>query len=174
MNKPQDNQTTKSAAIESLEPMILMSASQMLATDGNDVLFADDAGQILDGLHGDDVLLATGGDNAVFGGGGDDTIILFAGYNAVDGGEGQDIVVYEHGNRSDFAIRDYGDNGILLTDCGRRDVITNVEEIRFNDGTYTLEELRGSGIPIDLEPEYRTIDGTYNNTDDAELGSSDE
>ncbi len=174
MNKRQDDHTKKSASIESLEPMILMSASQMEPTDGNDVLFAEEAGQLLDGLDGDDVLLATGGDNAIFGGGGDDTIILFEGYNAVDGGEGQDIVVYEHGSRSDFAIRDYGDHGIMLTDCGRRDVITNVEEIRFNDGTYTLDELRGDGIPVDPEPEYRTIDGTDNNTDDTELGSTDE
>lgn len=151
-----------------------MSASQMDATDGNDVLIAEETSQILDGLDGDDVLLATGGDNAVFGGDGNDTIILFEGYNDVDGGDGQDIVVYENGSRSDFAIRDYGDHGIMLTDCGRRDVITNVEEIRFNDDTYTLEELRSEGIPIDPDPEYRTIDGTDNNLTDNELGSTDE
>lgn len=151
-----------------------MSASQMEATAGNDVLFADEAGQVLDGLEGDDVLLATGGDNAVFGGDGDDTIILFAGHNDVDGGDGEDIVVYENGSRSDFAARSFGESGVMLTDCGRRDVLTGVELVRFNDGTYTVAELRGDGPPVDPEPEYRTIDGTDNNLADTELGSTDE
>ncbi len=152
MSQPRAGQSENLTEIESLEPMVLMSASQIDATAGNDVLFADEAGQILDGLDGDDVLLATGGNNAVFGGDGDDTIILFDGHNDVDGGEGYDIVVYEHGSRSDFATRSYGESGVMLTDCGRRDVLTGVEAVRFNDGTYTVEELRGQGIPIDPEP----------------------
>lgn len=167
-------QPKNASSIESLEPMVLMSASQIDATSGNDVLFAAEAGQVLDGLDGDDVLLATGGDNAVFGGNGDDTIILFDGHNVVDGGDGDDIVVYEHGSRSDFAARSYGDDGVMLTDCGRRDVLTGVEVVRFNDGTYTIDELRGDGIPIDPDPEYRSIDGTGNNLAHTELGSTDE
>ena len=149
MKEPQDNRLKNLAAIESLEPMILMSTSQIEGTDGNDILFAEEGGQILDGFAGDDVLLATGGDNAVFGGDGNDTIILLSGYNDVDGGNGNGIVVYEHGNRSDFAIRNYGESGIMLTDCGRRDILTNVESIRFKDGTYTLEELRCDDMPVE-------------------------
>lgn len=176
MTRPQDDAQKNLASIESLEPMVLMSASPIEGTPGNDVITAEQSGQLLDGMEGDDVLLAEGGDNAAFGGDGDDTIILFSGHNDVDGGDGNDIVVYADGNRSDFAIRDYGDNGIMLTDCGRRDVLVNVEEVRFNDGTYTLDELRGDGIPIDPDPEpdYRTIDGTNNNPHDSELGSTDE
>lgn len=174
MSKSAGRRPENLASIESLEPMILMSASQIEATAGNDVLFADESGQLLDGLAGDDVLLATGGDNAVFGGDGDDTIVLFDGHNIVDGGDGDDIVVYEDGRRSDFVARSYGESGVMLTDCGRRDVLTGVELIRFQDGTYTVEELRGEGIPVDPSPEYRSIDGTGNNLADAELGSTDE
>lgn len=174
MRRPQGERWDNVASIESLEPMVLMSASQIDATAGNDVLFAEESGQILDGLGGDDILLAKAGDNALFGGDGDDTIILFNGSNDVDGGSGHDTIVYADGDRSDFSTRSYGDFGVMITECGRRDILTDVEEIRFNDGTYTLGELRSDGNSVDPEPEYRRIDGTNNNSSDFDLGSTNE
>jgi hypothetical protein len=71
--------------IESLEPMILMSASAADidaatlddATEGNDVMIALEAGGLMDGKAGHDILIGLAGDNYLKGGAGHDMLIAF-------------------------------------------------------------------------------------------------
>ena len=124
--------------IESLEPMILMSASAADidaaslddATEGNDVMIALEAGSLMDGKAGHDILIGLAGDNYLKGGAGHDMLIAIRGDNVVDGGDGQDTLVYWGGNRADYKVTDKG-FGILEIDNGRStDFVTNIEEIQ--------------------------------------------
>jgi len=141
------------SGIESLEPMILMSASAADinaatlddATEGNDVMVALEAGGFMDGKAGNDVLIGLAGDNYLKGGDGHDMLIAIRGDNVIDGGDGQDTLVYWGGNRADYKVTDKG-FGILEIDNGRStDFVTNVEEIQFRDGSYSVADLFNAG-----------------------------
>lgn len=142
--------------IESLEPMILMSASAADidaatlddATEGNDVMIALEAGGLMDGKAGHDILIGLAGDNYLEGGDGHDLLIAVRGDNVIDGGEGQDTLVYWGGNRAGYKVTDKG-FGILEIDNGRStDFVTNVEEIQFRDGTYSVADLFKAGSAL--------------------------
>ena len=108
------NEKNSPKNIESLEPMVLMSASAAEidpatlgdGTDGNDVLIALRPDQLLEGKGGHDIVIGLAGDNVMKGGEGHDMLIAVRGDNVIDGGEGQDNLVYWNGNRGDYTVVD--------------------------------------------------------------------
>ncbi|MGB4709477.1 MAG: peroxidase family protein [Fuerstiella sp.] len=160
-----NTRSCKRSDVESCEPLILLSAS---ATESGDVLNDLYEGNLIDGLGGDDVLIAMIGDASLNGGAGDDSLISIRGCNAMDGGAGTDTAVY-YGDRNEFVV-EAGDDGAAVVRTARRtDSLLNIEYIQFDDGIYAIGDL----IPS-TEQQYRSVDGTGNNLQDFELGSTDE
>ena len=150
------------------EPLILLSAS---ATDGSDVIIDINEGTFVGGEGGDDFLIAFAGGAQMYGGEGDDWLISIRGVNFMDGGEGQDKLVY-FANRSDYTFQQTSGESVSVHHKNGvwTDTIMNIERVRFDDGEFTLDELLGEQETT----EYRSFDGTGNNPNDYEMGSSDE
>ncbi|MEA1832184.1 cadherin domain-containing protein [Methylobacterium durans] len=106
----------------------------VVGSAGNDTLSGDANANRLEGGSGNDTLSGRGGDDTLVGGAGNDSI---------DGGEGTDTVVYLTTSATDgMATR----SGTTLTIDARTggegtDTLTNVEAIRFEQGT-------GDGTPL--------------------------
>jgi len=155
----------KRAVIESIEPMVLLSAS---ATDSSDVLIDLHEGSFIDGLGGDDELIALVGGANLNGGDGDDVLTSIRGCNILDGGTGSDTAVY-FANHDDFVIKAAANGVIVVSNGSRSDQLLNIEYIQFDDGSYAVEDL--ISVPAST---FRSIDGTGNNLLNYELGSTDE
>lgn len=63
-------------------------------TEGNDVLWGDDAANVIDGLGGNDTIFGLGGNDTLLGGAGYDTLVGGAGDDHLDGGAGYDFLDY--------------------------------------------------------------------------------
>lgn len=127
------------AKIETLEPMILMSAS-LFGSDADDFLTTEENGQYLSGLGGDDVLIGAHSENDIYGGDGNDILMTNAGGNNLYGGDGDDTVVYE-GQRSEFEIWIREDGSIMVQDAKRLDAIVDVEKFQFGSDIFSVDEL---------------------------------
>jgi Ca2+-binding RTX toxin-like protein len=134
---------------ETFEPMILMSASAAelsaeelsAGTAGNDLIIALTPDELIDGGAGHDIMIALGGSNVLRGGAGHDTLISARGDNVLDGGAGIDKAVYWNGNRADFTVTDHGFGIIEIAGSKNSDFITNIEQVQFQDGVYSIQEL---------------------------------
>lgn len=161
----------RTSCIESIEPLVLMSASGHdlpdMGSDGNDVLFSRDAGGTIDGLAGNDVLFGLGESNVLNGGDGVDSFFAQCGTNEMDGGADRDIAYFWGINRADAQVIRTADGRIRITTAQSDSYIVNVETFQFKDVRLTLEEL----LP---DQEYRSVDGSGNNLLDVDLGSTDE
>ncbi len=139
---------------ESFEPMILMSASaaELNAADltessnANDVMISLTPDELLDGGQGHDILVGLGGNNVLRGGEGHDTLISVRGDNVLDGGAGIDKAIYWNANRADYDVIDHGFGIIEIVGDTHSDFITNIEQVQFQDGTYSIAELL-TGVP---------------------------
>ena len=100
---------------------------------GNDILTGDNLPNLISGLGGDDVLNGGGFLNSSGG----------LSPNLLDGGDGFDTAVF-NGNRADFEFQYVAAqarfNVVPLT-LAVSDGLLNVEQIRFNDGTFLLSQL---------------------------------
>ncbi len=134
---------------ETLEPMVLMSASaaELTAdelpkgTAGNDLIISLTPDELIDGAAGHDIMIALGGNNVLRGGAGHDTLISVRGDNVLDGGAGVDKAVYWNGNRADFTVTDHGFGIYEIAGSKNSDFITNIEQVQFQDGVYSIAEL---------------------------------
>lgn len=111
-------------------------------TAGNDHMIASEPGGFADGGAGDDLLEGVGGSNFLSGGAGDDTMFSLQGDNVLDGGDGNDVAVYT-GSHSDYEVEDQGFGIFAVKSGGRTDFLTDVETLRFDDGSFSLVELSG-------------------------------
>ncbi len=134
---------------ETLEPMVLMSASAAelnaeelsQGTAGNDLIISLTPDELIDGAAGHDIMIALGGNNVLRGGAGHDTLISVRGDNVLDGGAGVDKAVYWNGNRADFTVTDHGFGIYEIAGSKNSDFITNIEQVQFQDGVYSIAEL---------------------------------
>lgn len=115
----------RKSSIESLEAMLLMSASTIEGTDADEWISGDE------------------NDNTILAGGGNDEIHSPIGNNTIDGGSGNDTFVVYQGNRSNFSLSQLSDNSYLLQGPGLNgnpvsNRLINVENISFNDGVILL------------------------------------
>ena len=133
------------AVVESLEPLVLMSASSYDAfcqgTEGNDVLLALSPGQVVDGLGGHDLVIGVAGDNELRGGAGNDSLFALRGPYDVDGGDGRDILYFWGIKRADVDIVQTADGRIRITTAKSTAYVSNVETFQFKDARLSVDEL---------------------------------
>lgn len=153
------------SSIESLEPLILMSAVSCAPTDGNDVLFG--IGDDVDALAGDDIVFSLKGGGEIRGGAGHDALFALSGDSIVDGGDGNDVLYFWGILRDDVDVVQTADGLLKITTPKSTTYVSNIETFQFKDARLTAAELLAT-------PEYRSIDGTGNNPLDGKLGSTDQ
>ena len=133
-------------------------------TSGDDSLTGTTRKDILMGYEGNDTIRGLPGDDVVIGGAGDDSLF---------GGQGVDVAVYDLSwdhyevsrDESDYFTNFY----VNAIDGGTegRDVLTNIEYVKFGDQIFALKELYGSvtATPISI-----TVDPLPSITDQAGAG----
>lgn len=82
------------------------------------------------------------GNDQIVGSAHGDLLIGYGGDDTIDGGSGLDTVAYQSGV-ADYAVRAEG-NGFAVTGPEGRDVLTNVERLRFSDKWMALD-IEGNG-----------------------------
>jgi serralysin len=125
---------------------------------GADVITGNAAANVIDGNNGNDSLSGDAGNDILNGGNGADTI---------DGGIGSDLAIFEL-TRGEYTVTTALVNSavrfsITSNATGVTDYVTNVENFRFADGTYTSTQLGGSS-------NHTATDGTE--ADDTLAGSA--
>ena len=108
-------------------------------------LFSDTENLILTGT---DNLSATGNElaNKLTGNSGNNLLEGAEGADVLDGKEGRDIAVFS-GTRADYTIEKINTGSYVITDnVGQdgADVLLNIEEVRFSDGTFSLTNVAPS------------------------------
>ncbi len=89
--------------------------------------------------EGDDIIDPGAGNDIVLAGGGNDTIIGGNGDNQIDGGAGVDKVVYQGVTQAQAYVKVLDNDTIHIGE--NSDVLLNVEQIEFQDGTYDAQTL---------------------------------
>ncbi len=104
--------------------------------DGNDTLYAG---------AGDDIVVAGNGNDVVYGGSGNDEMIGGSGDDSFDGGDGlADTAVYAGASSAYSVVYNASGNSFVITDSNTgtgsegKDTLTNVEQVKFSDGLFTL------------------------------------
>ncbi len=110
---------------------------------GNDKLRGQEGDDLINAGTGDDVITTGSGHDTVYAGSGDDKVYIEEGNNRIDGGTGDDMAFFI-GSRADYQFMKSQDGKDLLAtkiDSGESSVLTNIENICFDDGEFTVEEL---------------------------------
>jgi len=103
---------------------------------GDDFIYGEKGNDLIKGNGGDDHLFGGHGRDKIFGGAGDDFICGGKGNDTINGGKGFDTV-YVDANFFDVDVK-HTKNGFVLTSQDEgRDRLFNVEQLKFNDCTYT-------------------------------------
>ncbi|MEI7680305.1 MAG: hypothetical protein WCK07_12990, partial [Betaproteobacteria bacterium] len=120
---------------------------------GSDFLYGNDLANIITGNGGDDLIAGGDGNDTINGGAGvdsingengDDTLQGSEGNDTLDGGAGSDTAVFS-GNKANYV---FSGNAVNLTASDSRtlapdgtDTLSNIEFVRFQDGTYSTASL---------------------------------
>lgn len=83
------------------------------------------------GGSGNDTIKGNDADNVFTGG---------AGADSIDGGAGWNVAVFS-GNKADYTIADMGDGTVRVTGRDGRDTLSNIQELRFDDGSVDISDL---------------------------------
>ncbi|MCS3743702.1 peroxidase family protein, partial [Rhizobium sp. BK661] len=168
-------------AVASLPTDPLVPATNLVATEGDDVLVGTPGDDTIDGLGGNDIIFGLAGDDdlrggagddEIFGGLGDDTLAGGDGNDILDGGDGDDTAVFA-GNRADFVFEINAEGQLEVVGTNEEDAVISIENFQFNDGTVTIAEVQ-AGLP-DIIPTDGpdTITGTEGADDIDALGGND-
>lgn len=116
-----------------------------IATGG---LFAD----TLVGGDGNDTLRGGAGDDRLVGALGNDLLIGGAGDDGLEGGAGSDTVQY-FGSRSLYTVTQLSTTSVSIRDSRPvgsegSDLVSGVEFFKFTDGTFSLQQLLSSPLPV--------------------------
>ncbi|MEH6405087.1 MAG: FecR domain-containing protein, partial [Sneathiella sp.] len=133
------------------------SADLLLGGDGDDVIYGDDEEDpnpltgdhdTLFGDAGNDSLYGGGGNDLILGGTGADLIQGGSGNDALDGGQGTDIANFL-GQSSDYVILPDA-SGFIVVDAltGDTDTLVNIEQVSFDNGTFSLVTVGLSGSSV--------------------------
>ena len=155
-------------AVASIPTDPLVPATNLVATEGDDVLVGTPGDDTIDGLGGNDVifglagdddLIGGAGDDEIFGGLGGDTLTGGGGNDILDGGEGDDTAVFA-GNRADFTFEINAEGQLEVVGATEEDAVISIERFQFNDAVVTLAEVE-AGLPDTIPTEGAdTITGT--------------
>lgn len=157
--------------IESIEPLILLSASpaELNGGEADDVLIAFLNGQTVNGSNGNDVLIGLGGNNVLKGDDGHDRFITVLGENVVDGGDGDDTLQFLNNDIGDFTIVDRGYGITEISNAVSKNLVINVEAFRFLDQMFTLETLLSYGSTPNNAPSITHPDVAQLNVNENDL-----
>ncbi len=106
-------------------------------TSGADTLNGTSGADVINGLDGDDTINGLAGNDAINGGNGDDVLTGGPGDDTIDGGAGTDTVVFS-GSIGSYLISSPQGGGLRVSGPDGVDTVTNVERIRFDEGTYII------------------------------------
>ncbi|MFD0917105.1 calcium-binding protein [Pseudahrensia aquimaris] len=121
----------------------------IVGDEDDEVLVGSRTGDQIEGNDGDDIIDGGNGLDVLFGGEGDDTITGGAGNDIIDGGEDTDTAVFA-GNKGTFTFDLNASDVLSVTSLnGDVDLLTNIELIEFDDGTFTIDELFPSSVPTE-------------------------
>ncbi|MGH6806066.1 MAG: peroxidase family protein, partial [Ensifer adhaerens] len=160
----------------------LVPATNLAATEGDDVLVGTPLSDTIDGLGGNDVifglasadqLIGGTGDDEIFGGLGDDTLAGGGGNDILDGGDGQDIAVFSGARQNyTFEFNAEGQLEVVSTVVAEEDAVIGIEAFQFDDVTVTLAQAL-AGLPTQPTEGNDTIVGTAGDDDIDALGGND-
>ena len=125
------------------------------ASGGNDFLIGNELNNTLKGNGGEDFLHGANGNDNLQGGAGNDELVGGRGNDTLDGGDGDDIAIYS-GNCADYDItRDETTGAITISHVRGEmidgsDILQNIEQARFKDGTIDLTSDNLDCSPIDF------------------------
>ena len=105
-------------------------ADNIQGTDNFETFDTGDGDDIIDPGAGNDIVLAGGGNDIITGGSGD---------NQIDGGTGIDKVIYAAVTQAAAYVKVLDNDTIHIGE--NSDVLLNVEQIEFQDGTYDTQNL---------------------------------
>jgi hypothetical protein len=156
-------------------------ADRLYGEQGNDKLFGDQGRDKLLGGDGDDELHGGSGADRLYGGQGDDLLVggrgrdVFidnVGENTINGGEGRDEVRFS-GNFADYTIMVRGNKFIFEhKNTANVNTVSNVERFTFKDKGLSLSTLQSSHVGGN-DTQYHTIDGSFNNLKNPDIGKVD-
>lgn len=112
----------------------------VVGTQGDDILSASSAGQVVCGLGGNDLLTGVEGDETLNGGSDDDVLAGAAGSDTLDGGDGVDTATYSSAPAGVTADLEAG----AVTAGAETDVLAGVEDVI---GSPFEDHLTGSPVP---------------------------
>lgn len=122
-------------------------------SSGNDDAQGTEKAESFDLSDGDDSVNAGLGDDIIDGGYGNDYLVGDAGDDAMQGGDGDDSARY-HGDRAQFlVVHDASNNTYVVTDLlgtDGTDILSGVEKLHFDDGTFTIESLVDGATPVEI------------------------
>ncbi|WP_037448917.1 carbohydrate-binding domain-containing protein [Skermanella stibiiresistens] len=95
------------------------------------------------------------GADTLIGGAGDDLLHGGTGANTLDGGAGIDTAGYL-GRRADHTVTAQADGSVIVTGAGATDHLTNIEKLKFADGTVDLKDL----VPVASSDRAGTKEGS--------------
>jgi len=156
-------------------------ADRLYGGQGNDRLFGGQGRDKLLGGEGNDELYGGSGADRLYGGQGDDLLVggrgrdVFidnSGQNTINGGDGRDEVRFS-GNFADYTIRVRGDQ-FIFENKNTADVntVSNVERFSFKDKGLSLSTLQSTYVG-GKGTQYHTIDGSFNNLKNPDIGRVD-
>ncbi|MEL7333150.1 MAG: matrixin family metalloprotease [Cyanobacteria bacterium J06560_2] len=125
------------------------------ASSGNDFVMGNELDNTLEGKGGKDFLHGANGKDTLEGGAGDDELVGGRGDDTLEGGAGDDTAIYS-GNCADYDITRDAATGTITIAHQRGDMIDgsdmlqNIENARFKDGTVDLTAADLGCPPIDF------------------------
>jgi hypothetical protein len=136
--------TPEDDILNSSNPVAPLNES-FLGLAGNDVITAGAGDDLIDGGTGNDTINPGSGNDNVNAGAGNDTIfgdVQSSDFNQIDGGPGFDTVTF-NGPAADFSaiVIDIPNLIIQVGDSTSNDILTNVEQLQFEDVTIAAEDL---------------------------------
>ncbi|APG86641.1 alkaline phosphatase (plasmid) [Sinorhizobium americanum CCGM7] len=136
-------------------PQDTYNADTLIGGDGDDTLLSTGGGDLLDGGAGNDYLQA-GPDRQD-----DDTLIGGIGDDQVNGGLGTDTAVFS-GLRSQYTITpmNAGFEALSVVGPDGSDTLFNIEKLRFDDGTFTIDQLVNPSVVFGSPTNYQAGPGT--------------
>ena len=110
------------------------------ATAGDNVIYGSDLIDRISSSTGNDIIYAGAGDDYIDGGAGDDVLTGGAGADDIYGGSGFDRAVFS-GDRSVNFVSRLSDGQIQVSGPDGIDILSEVEELRFDDGIYQIADI---------------------------------
>jgi Ca2+-binding RTX toxin-like protein len=127
---------------------------------------------IITGSAGNDIILGGADNDTLNGGIGNDTLNGGVGVNILDGGAGTDVAQY-NADAGTLSVTLNGNGSYNLVGSGINDTLTNIENLNFTNGTFTVASRVGLGLTLTGTASAETLTGGGNSDTITGLGGDD-